>query len=78
MNNLLVQLKTVVIASERTTGVQLKSVTLWLETRLRKLTQKTLIFPVLIRFGIFYRELGGKIGPERYFRHYIVIYVATT
>ena len=59
MNNLLVQLKTVVIASERTTGVQLKSVTLWLETRLRKLTQKTLIFPVLIRFGIFYRELGG-------------------
>ena len=31
-----------------------------------------------IPFGIFYSELGGKIGPERYFRHYIVIYVATT
>ena len=33
-----------------------------------KLKWKSLIFPVLIPYCIFYCELGGKFGSERYSR----------
>ena len=66
------------IAQEQATGVQRKSLTFRPETRLRKLTWKSLIFPVLIPSAIIYRELGGKFDSERYIQHHIVRYVAKT
>ena len=54
------------IARERAMGVQRKPLNFRHETWLPKPIRKSLIFPVIIPSVMFYHELGGKFGSERY------------